>query len=199
MNLRLAGIAMLLCLAIAPARPCAAQSAPARDLAGIVLDGPDDRTTLAALLPEGPAIVHLWATWCAPCRKELPELARFHAALADRGLGSRLVLVSVDTASYERVTRFLREDLDLPDLRSWQETSRRAGTAFRILGYPSTIRLDGARHIVDRHSGPLGWGDLEVQRRIISFLTGGQRGRQRLSGCDQHGNDAWRRPPPRPR
>ena len=173
MTKRMFAIALATWLAIVSAEVGATGIAPAADLAQVHLTGPGgDDTTLAALLPDAPAIVHLWATWCAPCREELPALAQFRDALKAKVLEAQLVLVSVDTVSYERVARFLREALGLPDLVSWQETSHRAGTAFGILGYPVTIRLDAARRMTGRHRGPLDWSDPDVRRDMTSHLTG---------------------------
>jgi thiol-disulfide isomerase/thioredoxin len=51
-------------------------------------------------------LVNVWATWCAPCREEFPEMLRIHRQYRDRGL--RLVLVSADVPdSSELARRFL--------------------------------------------------------------------------------------------
>ncbi len=53
-------------------------------------------------------LVHLWATWCAPCREEFPELIQAYRDLKDLGLS--LVLVSADESSdIEAVEKFLKE------------------------------------------------------------------------------------------
>jgi thiol-disulfide isomerase/thioredoxin len=59
-------------------------------------------------------LVNVWATWCIPCREEMPDLLRLRRAYADRGL--RVVLVSGDFASdAEQATAFLGEQgVDFP-------------------------------------------------------------------------------------
>lgn len=125
---------------------------------------------LDSVLPDGPAILHLWATWCAPCREELPALEIFIDDLEANGLADRLLLISVDHASYDRVSAFLSGGLGL-DLTTWQDESRKAGQTFRLFGFPSTILLDAKHRVVWRHSGPLVWDDPAFRAELTEFLT----------------------------
>jgi len=60
--------------------------------AGWTLEGPDGATTLAAALPRDTLVfLNFWATWCAPCREELPSMFRLRQELADR----RFMMVAV--------------------------------------------------------------------------------------------------------
>lgn len=70
----------------------------------------DLATILAAVRAPGAraVLVNLWATWCDPCREEMPDLIRFYRA--HRAEGLRLVLVSADDPeSQQEVARFLAE------------------------------------------------------------------------------------------
>lgn len=65
-----------------------------------------DGTPLALDKVRGDVIVlNFWATWCAPCRREMPQLDRLHAEIAAKG--GRVVAVSIDTES-RNVSRFAR-------------------------------------------------------------------------------------------
>src|SRR5690606_8261493 len=70
------------------------------DRDAVAVDDGAGETVVLGELVEGATSLHFWATWCAPCREELPELQAFAEA---EGLGERLVLVSVDTAEDGRV------------------------------------------------------------------------------------------------
>ena len=69
------------------------------------LRGLDGRTLPAAALDGEVVVVSFWATWCKPCRRELPSLDALHAELA--GKGGRVVAVSIDTDP-ANVRRFVR-------------------------------------------------------------------------------------------
>ncbi len=128
--------------------------------------------TLEDVLPEGPAILHFWATWCAPCREELPELARFRAHLQETGKADRLVIVALERASFDRIRTFLDEGLGLPDLPSLKHGDGRAGPAFALFGLPATVMLDGERRVVARHAGPVDWDNEATRVTLMRFLAG---------------------------
>ncbi|WP_332717006.1 TlpA family protein disulfide reductase [Pelagibacterium mangrovi] len=137
----------------------------------VMLEDGSGRIVDLSELVEGPTILHFWATWCAPCREELPELEAFAEA---EDLGERLVLVSVDTLDYERVAAFL-DELGV-GLESWRQVEGNVGNAFAILGYPSTVVVDGAGAMPWRQQGAVNWGDAEETGEMMGFV-GSSEGR----------------------
>lgn len=133
-------------------------------------DGTRTGLPLEAVLPDGPAILHFWATWCAPCREELPALDAFIDGLEADGLADGLVIISVDRAGYDRVSAFLKGGLGL-DLISWQDESGKASQTFRLFGFPATILLDAGHRVVWRHSGALDWDDPAIRAELTEFLA----------------------------
>ena len=104
---------------------------PAPPLDGTWLDG-------IAPGPGAVTIVHVFATWCVPCRRELPAFARLLAGL--KGLPVRAVLV--DVAEPEaRVRRFFPEGPPAPLLL---DMDRRLARAFGVHTLPTTVVLDAA-------------------------------------------------------
>jgi len=66
----------------------------------------DGKTLTLGSLRGEVVVVNFWATWCSPCRKELPELAALHAEIARRG--GRVVAISIDH-DLRNVRRFVRK------------------------------------------------------------------------------------------
>ena len=135
------------------------------DLSAVtVRDAAGERAVLADLVA-GPTILHFWATWCAPCLEELPQLDGF----AD-GLGAgELVVVSVDTAGYERIADYL-SDLGV-ELESYQQIEGNVGSVLGILGYPSTVVVDDAGEIVFRRQGSVDWADADIAEEIGALIA----------------------------
>ena len=129
----------------------------------VPLDGGPTRT-LAEVADGRPLVVHLWATWCAPCRDELPALGRYVAE------GGAVTIVSVDTRPPESVSAWM-EELGV-DIRGWQDAARTLPTRFRIRAYPTTLLLDGEGGEAARITGPVDWDDAAVRGRMERHLEG---------------------------
>jgi cytochrome c biogenesis protein CcmG/thiol:disulfide interchange protein DsbE len=105
----------------------------AQELEGEVLVPPPIRL---AELRGKPVVVNFWASWCVPCRKEAPELARF-----DRELRGRAQLVGVDFQDTKRdALAFVREfRWRFPNVRDPQG---KLATRYGLVGLPTTYVID---------------------------------------------------------
>jgi cytochrome c biogenesis protein CcmG/thiol:disulfide interchange protein DsbE len=105
-------------------------------------------------------VLNMWASWCPPCRTEMPLLQRTHERIAPRG---GLVL-GIDTQdATEDALRFLREKrITFPSLR---DRDRAYGREFGVAGYPETFLIDREGRIAAMRRGPIdqAWLDKHLE------------------------------------
>ena len=124
---------------------------PMPELAFQTLDGVE--TTLAAF--EGKVVVlNLWATWCAPCREEMPSLDRLQTAFAGRDVV--VLALSVDRAGPERVQQFLTE-IGVQQVHVYRDPKAAATRALKLPGLPATLLIDRQGREVGRVLGIAAW------------------------------------------
>jgi thiol-disulfide isomerase/thioredoxin len=108
-------------------------------------------------------LLNIWATWCAPCRKEMPTLDRLQAALG--GDDFKVVPLSIDRGGAERVKKFYAE-IGVQHLAIYVDSSRTANSALDVVGLPVTLLIDRQGRELGRLSGPADWDAPET----IAFL-----------------------------
>jgi thiol-disulfide isomerase/thioredoxin len=84
-------------------------------------------------------VLNLWATWCAPCRQEMPALDHLQARFKDRPVV--VLALSVDRAGPERVQAFL-DQVGVPHLQVYRDPKAAATRALRVPGLPATLLVD---------------------------------------------------------
>lgn len=100
-----------------------------------------------------PMLINFWATWCSPCRKEVPELIELQREFRDKGL----VVVGIALDEPERVRRFMRDfGIDYPVLvESGHGTRMSAAFGNRLGVLPYTVYVDSSGVIREAHKGAL--------------------------------------------
>jgi thiol-disulfide isomerase/thioredoxin len=111
-------------------------------------------------------LLNLWATWCVPCRKEMPALDRLQAKLG--GPGFTVVPVSIDYRGRDVVARFYRE-LGLTSLGIYVDRSANATFAVNAMGMPTTLLIDAQGRELGRVVGPTEW-DGAMMLSLTSYL-----------------------------
>lgn len=103
----------------------------------------------------GTRVVNLWATWCTPCRAELPSLA----ALADSLAGSPISVVALALDRPAAVRRFLATLPRAPEILVEHDPLPRAWGSWAL---PVTIILDAEHRVLHTHFGAARWDDPAV-------------------------------------
>lgn len=125
-------------------------------------------TTLAKALPAGkPAVVNLWATWCAPCVKELPALADLQKLL---GENAAVVTLSVDRGGAYAVGAFFAKT-GITGLRTLVDPRAESLQTLQARGLPTTILVDAQGREVARFEGPAEWDSAEVAAEVKARLN----------------------------
>jgi thiol-disulfide isomerase/thioredoxin len=163
-------LAWLLLLAVAPLPAWAFNFAPtepkpAPELG--FLDGQGNALSLEDFRGKV-VILNLWATWCAPCRHEMPSLDRLQAALGDEGL--QVVPLSLDRGEVSKIEAFY-EEVGLPTLDIYHDPKAAAGRAFGAYGLPTTIVIDREGMEIGRVLGPAEWDGEEAMTLIRAVLA----------------------------
>src|SRR5262249_13752068 len=108
-------------------------------------------------------LLNLWATWCLPCRKEMPSLERLQAALGSDKF--EVVALSVDRKGLEASKRFL-DDIKVEKLGLYVDATARASSDLRVVGLPAMLLIDAEGGEIGRLLGPAEW-DGEDAKRLI--------------------------------
>ncbi|MFZ5783010.1 MAG: TlpA disulfide reductase family protein [Pseudomonadota bacterium] len=117
------------------------------------LDAHDKPMRLADLTGKA-RLVNLWATWCAPCVKEMPSLDRLQAALPKEKF---VVLpISLDGPSKAKVAPFYKQQ-KLADLGIFYDSRRKAMAVLGVTLLPTSILIDPAGRELGRIEGDADW------------------------------------------
>ena len=112
-------------------------------------------------------LLNVWATWCHPCRDEIPELQALHERYAARGL--ELVGVSVDAESADDAIRSFMHDFRMT-YPVWRDPGERVSAQFHIVGVPATFLIDREGVLRWRKTGPIQPGDATLAAALEEAL-----------------------------
>ena len=122
-----------------------------------------------AALPEGrPIVLNFWATWCAPCREEMPSLAALQEAMGEE---AAVVLVATGRNDPEAALEFLAET-GASDLRDVRDPKGSLGRGVGVVGLPTTLVLDPQGREVARLQGIAEWHSEEAQALLRALAEG---------------------------
>lgn len=112
-------------------------------------------------------LINIWATWCHPCRTEIPELRAIHERYRARGL--ELIGVSVDSDGTDDAVRSFMKDFDMT-FPIWRDPEERISTRFLAVGVPATFLIDRKGILRWRKTGPIAPNDTTLTSAIERAL-----------------------------
>lgn len=112
-------------------------------------------------------VLNLWATWCAPCREEMPALDRLQTKLGGRDF--EVVALSIDHQGPQVVRKFY-DELGIKALQLYIDPSAQAGFKLATRGLPTTLIVDRAGREVGRRVGPAEWDAPRMVEEMRSMI-----------------------------
>lgn len=131
-----------------------------------IYNADDDQATLANAAGK-PMLVNLWASWCAPCVKELPTLDK----LSGRPGAPKVIAVSEDIGDRPSVEAFLK-DHGITNLEIWRDPKMSLSGALGVEVMPTTVYYDASGHEIWRYTGDLDWTSAEAAKLIAENAKG---------------------------
>lgn len=112
-------------------------------------------------------LLNLWATWCAPCRAEMPALNALQKDLG--GDKFEVVALSLDRGGYQASRKFL-DDLKASDVRLYADPTAKQGMALKLIGMPTTILINKDGMEVGRIAGEAKWDSPDAKKLIENAI-----------------------------
>ena len=117
-----------------------------------------------------PVLLNIWATWCHPCRDEIPVLQALHEQYAPRGL--RIVGVTIDDAGSEDDIQSFAKEFGMT-YTVWHDPDQRVMPSFSVVGVPTTFLIGRDGRVIWRKTGEVKHGDPVLAAALDSALAVG--------------------------
>jgi thiol-disulfide isomerase/thioredoxin len=112
-------------------------------------------------------LLNIWATWCVPCREEMPALDRLQARLG--GVDFEVVALSIDKGPINFIEDFYKK-LGLRSLAMYHDSTGSASSKLSTNGIPATYLINREGKGLGGVLGPVEWDSPEVVKEIRSHL-----------------------------
>lgn len=145
----------------------ALHDAPVAIPEAVLLDAEDGEHSLAEYRGKW-VVLNFWATWCAPCRHEMPSLDRLQAAMPDLAV----VPVATGRNAVEGIKRFF-EEAEIKSLPILRDPKSQLARGMAVMGLPVTVILNPEGQEVARLIGDAEW-DSDSAKAVLAALMAAQ-------------------------
>jgi thiol-disulfide isomerase/thioredoxin len=140
----------------------------------VSFNGPDGKKLTLADFRGRNVLLNLWATWCVPCRAEMPALDRLQAKFG--GPDFQVVAVNIDTVRLDKPKTFFA-DASVKNLNLYADPTADAFEALKVagkaLGLPTSLLIDKEGCEIGVMAGPASWDSQDAEAAISALLGRG--------------------------
>lgn len=148
-----------------PASPIETDMSPNTEAPGFVLKNMDGEHVSLTALRGKVILLNFWATWCRPCKEEMPAFEKLYVKYKDRGFVVLAVSINRSKASIED---FLEDmDLSYPIL---MDDDSKVLKLYKVYSIPTTFLIDKTGFIVKKYHGQEDWTSLAITSSIEELL-----------------------------
>ena len=112
-------------------------------------------------------VINFWATWCVPCKKELPDLSLLKSKIKKYDI--EVLTISIDKKNIKDQLEFLLNN-GASNLNHFFDKEMKIFKALKLRGVPTTIIVDQNNYIISKHEGILEWGEDKIINNIKSLF-----------------------------
>lgn len=154
---------------VAAMKPWRTASERGLDIGDLAFEGPDGSPTTLNDAGEGLKLLNLWATWCAPCRAEMPELDELHALEGEDGFG--VVALNVDLGEADKPLAFW-DEVGMSHAPFYRDPSLNTFNALKAagiaVGLPVTALVDEEGCVLAAMNGPAAWASPDARALVAA-------------------------------
>ena len=152
---------------VAPGGPLLAAHAAPRPMPELAFEDDKERKRALSEFRGKVVLLNIWATWCVPCREEMPALDRLQQKRG--GPGFEVLALSIDSGGAAAVRRFF-DEIWICSLAIYVDPAMRATSSLQVVGVPTTLLVDRQGRELGRHAGPAQWDTPEAMREIARHM-----------------------------
>lgn len=114
------------------------------------------------------SLVNFWATWCGPCREEMPSLDKLSKSIDSKDFS--IIIIAAGRNSESAIDKFFSKN-NIYNLKSYRDPKGKVTAGFGVFGLPTTIIVDQHAKEIARLVGGANWNSVEAIKIINVILN----------------------------